>query len=291
MRLWPDCIYCILRMAVTTVRSFERDEKIIKRFVEKILKLAAFHGNGWDMTPPAVIQDVWLILQKSFGTIDPLQKVKKEQNDMALMLYTDLKKSILKHENPLEEALTLSIIGNSIDIMRGKVAQIKNGITTYSKGSHISQRQIKKLKKRLAATKKLVYLGDNCGEIVFDKLFIELITRHYDIDVTFVVRSKPVLNDATLSDALYVGMDTVARVIENGIPFSFPGFAMNTASPSIKKLIEESDLIIAKGGGNYDTMTEEKLLKGKTFFLVQSKCEPYCIIHNTELGSLIIDDF
>ncbi|HBE45616.1 MAG TPA: hypothetical protein DDW17_09315 [Deltaproteobacteria bacterium] len=291
MHIWPDCIYCILRMAINTARFITKDDKEIKIFVKQIMEIDALQGNKWDTTSPAVIKDVWLILNENFGTIDPLDKTKKEQNDKALMLYPSMKDYVFTNKDSLSEALKLSVLGNSIDIMRGGVEKLEEEIIPIIKNISISKKQVKKIQRRLETINNLVYIGDNCGEIVFDKMFIENIKRYTNIKVTYIVRSLPVLNDATMSDARYVGMDMVAHVVENGIPYPFPGFTLHAVSPAIQQLIHESDLIIAKGGGNYDTMTEDKMLKGKTFFLVESKCQPYCIIHNAPLGSLIIDDF
>ncbi|MGD9321226.1 MAG: ARMT1-like domain-containing protein, partial [Desulfobacteraceae bacterium] len=111
---------------------------------------------------------------------------------------------------------------------------------------------------KLNSAKRLLYIGDNAGEIVFDKLLVETIREGQDIEVFFVVKSVPVLNDATLKEAQYVGVDKVATVIENGIDSPLPGTILKRCSREVRELVEGADLIISKGGANFDTLDEER---------------------------------
>jgi uncharacterized protein with ATP-grasp and redox domains len=113
-------------------------------------------------------------------------------------------------------------------------------------------------------------------KIVFDKLLIETIKIMYDLEIVYVVRSIPTLNDATLKEAKSVGLDKIATVIENGIDGPLPGTILSRCSNEVNEFVHRSDLIISKGGGNFDTLDEEKEhLKKKITFLLLSKCEPY----------------
>jgi len=263
----------------------------VRQLIEQILKLKALKGEDWKVTSPEVIRDIWLIINRISGLDDPLKKIKKEQNDAALKIYPFAKRFISKSYDPFLEALKFSIAGNSIDLMTGETKKPKKEIIKKLQQFAIKKENIKELKERLNKTRRLVYLGDNCGEIVFDRLFIETILDNYDIEITFVTKKFPVLNDATLSDALYVGMDKVVRVIDNGIREPLPGTMLKKISPELKKLIDESNLLISKGGGNYDLLTEESRLKGKISFLLQAKCKPYTTIHRVPLGSLVVKNF
>jgi len=278
-------------MSLNTVRIITKDKDQTRELIDQILKLKAFQGKGWKFTSSEIIRDIWLIIDRMSGLNDPLKKIKKEQNDVALKIYPFAKRFISASDNPLLEALKFSIAGNSIDIMTDTTKKPKREIIEKLQEFEIKQGNIKKFKERLNKTRKLVYLGDNCGEIVIDRLFIETIMDHYDIEINFVTRKIPALNDATLSDAFYVGMDKVVRVIDNGIPEPLPGTVLEKISPALKKLINEADLVISKGGGNYDSLTEESTLKGKVSFLFQAKCEPYTTIHRVPLGSLLVENF
>jgi hypothetical protein len=280
-------------MSLNTSRIIIKNKDQVRQFIEQILKLKALKGEDWNVTSPEIIRDVWRIINRLSGLDDPLKKIKKEQNDAAIKIYPFAKRFISESYDPFLEALKFSIAGNSIDLMTGETKKPKKEIIKGLQEFVIKKGNIKGLKERLNKTRRLVYLGDNCGEIVFDRLFIETILDNYDIEITFVTRRFPVLNDATLSDALYVGMDKVVRVIDNGIREPLPGTMLKKISPELKRLIDESDLVISKGGGNHDLLTEESRLKGKTSFLLQAKCEPYRNIHKVPLllGSLVVKNF
>jgi hypothetical protein len=111
--------------------------------------------------------------------------------------------------------------------------------------------------------------------VVLDKLLIETIKKRYDRDITFVVRSVPTLNDVTIKEATFVGMDQVVRVVENGIDGPLPGTIFKRCAKEIRALAEQVDFIIAKGGGNYDSLGEEKNFLKKIVFMLLSKCHPY----------------
>ena len=290
MLIWPDCIPCILRMSLEVARLAMKDEERIKRFMEELLKLRSLKGEDWSVTSPEVIRDVWIIMEQISGEADPLRWVKEEQNRRALKILPRVREQILRSHDPLEEAVKFAIAGNSIDAMVNRREKSEK-IFEILQGHKIDPFEMRQLKERLKKARTIVYLGDNCGEIVFDRLLIETIRDRYDLDVIFVTRTLPVLNDATLQDAISVGMEEVAQVAENGIPEPLPGTVLQKASPQVRTLMEGADLIISKGGGNYDSLTEEGGLKGRVTFLFQAKCYPYCSLHRLPLGSLVVYNY
>lgn len=152
----------------------------------------------------------------------------------------------------------------------------------------INKEHIEVLRERLSKTRRLVYFTDNCGEIVFDRLFLEVISRIYDLDITIVTRTLPVLNDATLQNALSAGLGEIAEVVENGIQEPLAGTILAKVSPQVRSLVERADLLISKGGANYDCLTEEPTVAGETTYLLHGKCYPYCFENNVPMGTLII---
>jgi damage-control phosphatase, subfamily I len=291
MRIWPDCIPCILKMSLETAHLVMKDEGQVRRFMKQILKLKYFRGEDWRVTSPEIIKNVWLKLLEISGEVDPMKEIKKEQNSRALEIFPVARKSVLKSHDPLLAAIKLSIAGNAIDAMtevRGETTQ--KVLERWSK-FEIDVENLNRLKERLKKTRKLVYLGDNCGEIIFDKFLIEVLHEMYNLDTTFVTRTLPIMNDATLQDALSVGIGQVAQIMENGVHEPLPGTIPKKISRELKAKIEASDLIISKGGGNYDSLTEEKGLKEKVSFLLLAKCHPYCSIHQVSLNAPIIYNF
>jgi uncharacterized protein with ATP-grasp and redox domains len=288
MDLWPDCIPCIMRMCLEVAHEAWRDERRTQALMEDVLSLEVLRGEDWEVTPPEVIRDVWLKIIDVCGRPDPLRGMKVKQNRKILHRYASCKELVYASHQPLVEATKLAVAGNSMDSMGYAEELAVDRITEWLAGVAVQGEAVDALRSRLGKARKLAYLGDNCGEIVFDKLLIEVIKETYDPEVIFVARSVPILNDATRREALEVGLDRVAHVMENGIREPLPGTMLEKVSSEVRGVLQEADLIIAKGGGNHDTLTEEDQLRGKITYLVQAKCHPYCTIHKSALGALVV---
>jgi uncharacterized protein with ATP-grasp and redox domains len=291
MQIWPDCIPCILKMSLGIARVVMKNEDQVRRFMEEVLRLKYFSGKERKVTSPEVIKDVWLKVIEVSGKSDPLEEIKNEQNSKALAIYPIAKELVLKSKDPFLGAIKLAIAGNSIDAMTDVKGEAPEEIIKKWERLEIDIENLNCLKERLKKTRRLVYLGDNCGEIVFDRLLIEVLLEMYSLEITFITRTLPILNDATLQDALSMGIGEVTQVMENGLPEPLPGTYLKRINSESKTLIERSDLVISKGGGNYDSLTEEKGLKGKVSFLFLAKCYPYCNIHHVTLNAPVIYNF
>jgi len=268
-----------------------KDEDRIKRFMEEVLRLKYFNGGDWKVTSPEVIEDIWLKVIEFSGESDPLKAIKKEQNSRALAIYPAAKESVLKSRDPLRAVVKLAIAANSMDAMTNVKGEAPEKIIEKRRRSEAESENLKCLKERVEKARHLVYLGDNCGEIVFDKLLMEVLHEMYNLEITFITRTLPILNDATLRDAVSIGMGEVAQIIENGIPEAIPGTFLRRINSESKRLIERADLVISKGGGNHDSLTEEERLKGKISFLFLAKCYPFCHIHRVSLNAPVIYNF
>ena len=291
MKIWPDCIPCILKMSLGVARVAMKDEDQVQRFMEGVLRLKYFNGKNQKVTSPDVIRDVWSKVIEVTGEADPLRKVKEEQNRKALATYPKAKALVLKSRDPFVVAVKLAIAANSIDAMTDVKGEAPEEIIKKWNRLVIDRKEVTGLKERVKKARKVVYLGDNCGEIVFDKLFIEVLLAMHPVDITYVTRTLPIMNDATLRDARFIGMGKVAHIMENGVLEHFPGTFLKRIDSELKKLIKGSDLVISKGGGNYDSLTEEEKLKGKTSFLFLAKCFPYCQLHRVSLNAPVIYNF
>ena len=276
MLLQPDCIPCILRVTISALKKISLDENSVKALYTEILEIPALRGLFWDTTPAEIIEDIWKKIIKKTDSADPFYAEKLIQNEKAMALYPFLKKMVKAAADPLRLAVKLSILGNSMDMMIADPSiTIENSIEEKTK-LPISDENYFKFRNQLKTSQHLLIFGDNSGEIVFDRLLIETIKKIYQTKITLVVRSVPTLNDATLKEAKSAGIDKIATVVENGIDGPLPGTFVSRCSPKVKELVRQSDLIISKGGGNFDTLDEEKKhLKKNISFLLLSKCEPY----------------
>lgn len=292
MKLKPDCVSCILKMSITAIRKLPLKEDEIKELYEQILEIPSLRGLDWDMTPPEVVEVIWQKIVAKTATADPFYSEKADQNKKILALYPVLQKMVDEDEDPLELAVKLAILGNSLDFMVADTSlTIANTIADRVK-TPLPDGAYLQFKQQLNTGSRLVYFGDNAGEIVFDKLLIETIRKLHSTEIVYVVRSTPTLNDATLTEARAVGMDQVVRVVENGIAGPLPGSILNRCSRELIDLVRQADLIISKGGGNWDTLDEERQhLKKKISFLLLSKCYPYHSIFGVNLYRPVLANF
>jgi len=288
MIIWPDCIPCILNMGLRLAQQTLHDEERVMSFMKGITTVKLFDGNHGQVTSADIVQDIWSRLIQLAGDEDPLKAIKKEQNRAALQFYPVMKERISKSRDPIGEAVRFAIIGNSLDAMKDALQKRPEETFHGLSKSKANKADVEAFKERLKRARKVLYFGDNCGEIVFDRVLIEAIREVYAPEMILVVRSTPTLNDATVADARSVGLDKVLPVIENGVIEPLPGTTLKKVSPRVRKLIKEADLLIAKGGGNHDSMTEEEAIKGKTTYLFQAKCRPYSIIYRTPQNGLIV---
>jgi damage-control phosphatase, subfamily I len=292
MLIKPDCIPCILRMSITAIRKLDLNESDEKELYGRILELPSLRGQSWDITSAEIIELVWVKIADKTKNADPFYSLKLEQNKRIMEVYPFLEKLVEKASDPLYTAVKLAILGNAIDVMLTDSRQrIENSITEKLEAP-ISKAMYGKFEKRLKQSRRLLIFGDNAGEIVFDRLLIETIRKMYDPEIAFVVRSVPALNDATLDEARVVGIDKIATLVENGIDGPLPGTILKRCSNEVADLVGRADLIISKGGGNFDTLEEEKgYLKDKINFMLLSKCDPYYKYFGVEIHQPVLANF
>ena len=300
MLMKPDCIPCILNMSISAVRILTSDEKIIRDLLCEILEIPSLRGLYWDITSSEVIE---LVMEKIVDAVDdpdPFYSLKLQQNERMIELYPHLKNLVNEASEPLYLAIKLSILGNAIDLMIPDTPlKVETAIGEMIKETHIPAEKFSEFKEKLDESELLLYFADNSGEIILDRLLIETMKEwrmenggRNDLEIVFVVRSRPTLNDVTLKEARKIGMDAVTSVLENGIDGPLPGTITSRCSSEVKDLLHRADLIISKGGGNFDTLEEEqKHFNRNTTFLLLSKCVPYCNYFHTGLYQPILANF
>ncbi len=276
MIIKPDCIPCILNMSLHYLRKLSLGEEQVNKICSDILTLRPLRGEIWDITSPEIIEPIMKKIMSAVGSHDPFAVERVKQNQKMLTLYPQLQKMVKTAEHPFKAAAHLAGLGNAIDVMLVGGATDIQKIIKEQLADPLPENVLEILEKRIMSSRHILYFGDNAGEIVLDRLFIETIKEHYDTDITFVVRSMPTLNDATLKDAEQTGMANLVRVMENGIDGPVPGTLLNRCSGELQRLFQEADLIISKGGGNFDTLDElPEKRKSKISYLLLSKCRPY----------------
>ena len=292
MLIQPDCIPCILNMSISAIKKLCLDDALARDLFSDILTIPGLQGLEWNQPSPDIIEVVMKKINAAANNPDPFHDEKIDLNNRVLKIYPFLEKLVTESSDPLNTAAKIAIRGNSIDFMMpGGTATLEDFIIDKLETA-LSKDEFTLFRHQLSTTNRILYFGDNCGEILCDKLFIKTIKDHYNIEVTFVVRSLPTLNDATFQEAMDVGLDQVATVIENGIDGPLPGTVLKRCSPQVRELIEQSDLIISKGGGNFDSLEEEiNNLRTNITFMLLSKCYPVNSYFNTVLHQPIISNY
>lgn len=228
--------------------------------------------------------EIQKLLHNKFSEIievsDPYSEEKKNSNRIALKLYEEWKPKVLKSENPFDLALRLAIAGNIMDYGANNNFNIHKTIETVLTSSFAINHS-KTLQKKIKHAKKILYLGDNAGEIVFDRLFIETIMHN---NVTYAVKGSPVLNDVTIKDAQIVGMDLVSNVISNG--YDAPSTVLHQCSKEFVEIYNSADIIISKGQGNFEGLFQQN--DSRIFFLMMVKCDVIADLLNVKKGSFVV---
>ncbi|MCD6379332.1 DUF89 family protein [bacterium] len=260
MRTYLDCIPCFFNQALRAGRMVTRDEKKLKSLLDEVGTI--LRDIPVENTPPETGMLIYDKVSKITGEYDPYKKVKEKNISQALDLYPSLKNEIKNSDDRLLTAIRLAIAGNVIDFGVNKKFDIEEEINVVLK-KDFSIFDYDKFKHHLGKTDEILYIGDNAGESVFDRILIEEIKK----PVTYVVREIPVINDVTREDAIQAGVDKVARILSSGT--RAPGTVLETCNAEFMQLYRKSKFIISKGQGNYEGLSEEK---GPVFFLLKAKC-------------------
>jgi len=255
-----DCFPCILRQSLEAARMAGASEPQARMIMLRAMKILA--NLPEEATPPEISADVHQMVRESTGHEDPYREVKQAATEKALAMLPRLRMLVDQSNNPLDTALRLSIAGNIIDFGPNPEYDLWNEVErVLSQDFAVDDTDL--LRTCLGRVGRVLYLADNAGETVFDRLLIEVL----DKPVTYVVRGGPVLNDATMADAQAAGINQVARVIDNGAHAA--GTILSHCSQDFQMEFEQAELILAKGMGNYETLSESS---APIFFLFQVKC-------------------
>lgn len=228
--------------------------------------------------------EIWGIILRDIDVCDPYFEIKRKYNQLVLDMENDLIHYIDRFDNRLEMVLKLAVIGNQIDFAsKENVCFDQKTLYTQSRQKLIIN-DSEELFGKLKTAKSLLYIGDNCGEIVLDKIFIEMIQEKYPaLHVFFAVRGTNIINDVTVSDCKMVGLDQYATVIENGSEDL--GTVLSHTSEKFKKIYDDADVIISKGQGNFESLY--KASEKQIFYLFKVKCERIANIIKVPVGSFI----
>jgi len=266
----PECVPCLIRRVL-----FEAEEIDGSKSAEAVRNAAEMLGElfGENVCSATVATHVHRRTYDILGTDDPYKELKRKSNQIALELYPSAERFVKSSKNPLRDAFLCAVVGNVLDFGIGTGYDHPEKLKKEFKNllsEGLGHDDTPKIHALLRKSNNVVYLGDNCGEIVLDRLALKELKK-FDINVTFVVKAEPILTDATKKDIAGLGIEKlVDRIVEA------PGFAVGIDLDSLKgpfgKTLRSADLVIAKGMANFESLSETDI--APIAYLLRTKCDP-----------------
>ncbi len=261
-----ECMACYMRQTLQVARVSSVDSQLHLAALRRVAELIS--NMDMERTPPENAVPVYQAIAEITGCADPYLEIKQQSNEEALAVLPEFKKEVAGSSDPLATALRLAIGGNIIDYGAMHRFDVDAALERCLKASLVVDDSLKLLQhlRALDNGAKVLYLADNAGEIVYDSLVLEALAD-MGLDVTVVVKSGPIINDALFEDARTCGIDKFASILENGT--SCPGTPLDICSAELLQAFKDADLIISKGQGNFETLSEAE---AEIYFLLTVKC-------------------
>jgi len=284
MKTYLDCIPCFAQQALDAARMATEDQEERLHIMRRVMRKASSFPD--DAPPPAMGAAIHRIIREVTDDPDPYREIKRRANEFALELLPDARDTATGADKPFETALRLAIAGNIMDWGAKPHADISEDAVERTLhealDAPIRGDQPEELKRSIQGADDVLYLADNAGEIVFDRLLISLLPCPH---VTVAVKGSPTINDATMEDARQVDLVNRAEVVETGS--DTPGVLLDQCSELFRELFEGADIVIAKGQGNYEALSD---VDRHVVFLLKAKCPVIAGDIGCEVGNMLLLD-
>lgn len=277
MKTYLDCFPCFVEQAVRAARLVTDDEKLIKQILDEVG--AYFPKIPMSSTPPETGEFIYRRIREITGVNDPYKAAKKASIEEVLSIYPRMQEMVRDSDDRLLTAIKLATIGNVLDFGISRKYDLMEEIEKISEMKY-AVFHYNEFREQLEGVSSILYIGDNAGESVFDRLLIETL----EVPVTYVVRETPVINDAILEDAIDSGLDEVAEIISSGS--TAPGTILRLCNDAFLERFDTAELVISKGQGNYEGLSG---VDRKVFFLLRAKCPVIARDIGVELNDFILE--
>jgi uncharacterized protein with ATP-grasp and redox domains len=278
MNTYLECIPCFLKQALFAARAATKDERKTKQVLDRVAGLIP--DIPLDNPPPETAVLIYSAVREVTRVSDPFKAQKDESIENALSLYAGLKSDVENSEEPLRTAVGIAIAGNAMDLGVYPDLDLREELRN-DLGKTLPEDHYQSFKCSLEKARTILYLGDNAGETVFDRILIETM----GMETAYAVRDIPIINDATVEDARKSGIGKVARIISSGC--DGPGTILRRCSQEFLNLFTAADLIVSKGQGNFESLSNEEV---PIFFLLKVKCPVIARHLGTKTGEMILKD-
>ena len=262
MKLQLDCLPCFLRQVLEASRMVTKKTEIQEKIIEEAIKILRDFKNY--RTPPELAREIHGLVKIYTGDPDPYKEIKKQSIEIAKKFYKPLNEFLNQQEDKLYWGLKIAAIGNVLDYGVYSKINLERNLEKELK-KEFALCDLENFKEKLKNAKIILILGDNAGETVFDKILIEEFKKY---KIFYAVRGIPIINDATLEEAYESGLHECAEIISTGC--TLPGIDFKECSKEFSEIFNQADIIISKGQGNYESLSDIK--KDNLFFLLKVKC-------------------
>ncbi len=277
LRAKPECLPCSLKQVLSTVRTVSDDPWFHAEVLKRVM--ARMADADLDRSPAEVSFEAISEAMKLLGSRDPFAGEKRRYDALVQEILPDLRKRVGESTDPVGLAARLAIAGNVIDL--GILSDVDLGpeierVTTEP----LARDDMAAFREAARAAKSVLYVLDNAGEVLFDRLLIEQLKRK---DIACLVRAAPILNDVTREDAVRAGLDEFAEILDPGTPML--GLVVSLASAKVQDRFLKADLVIAKGQANLETLYEEER---EIYFLLKAKCPVVADALGVKVGDSVL---
>lgn len=281
MKMASACRSCILEQTITAAKISGVDDALLSRITARSNEILDTAPK--DTTAPEVAADIYGMISELTGNPDPYYERKKESTREALSIFPRIREMVHESTDPLKHSLLAAAAGNIIDFGVPSIAASPQTILDEFHELQFHHDDLPALKKDLLSARSILYLADNAGELVFDRLFLDYALEHLPALITLAVRGGPVINDVTRDDAKASMIDDRIELIDTGA--AVPGALLTRASDQFLKVFHDSDIVISKGQGNFE------VLEGANhtiYFIFKVKCAAVSEYLTVPLGSLML---
>ena len=281
MNINDTCVSCIINQSAKVANALQASPQLENELISTIEAMSKNFSHS--QTPPEVASDVYEKMALILNKIDIYDEIKELSTQKALSFVPILKQKLQASEDKLLTATKIAVAGNVIDLAAEVEFDLDEELEKVF-DTEFAYNDFSILKSELAKAKKVLILGDNTGEHIFDYLFIENLKELYpNASYSYAVRGNPIINDVTIKEAKEAGFDKLCELVDSGV--NTPGFAYDRASEYAQKLFDDADLVISKGMGNYECLSPTH--RNNICFLLKVKCSVVAASLNKEVGDIV----
>ncbi len=281
MNIDPACVECIINQSRRVADAIHADDRLTKEIVQAVEAMAP--GFSFSETPPEVAAAVYEKMSLVAGKQDLYDEVKKVSTEKAKTFIPYLEKKIAESPEQLLTATKVAVAGNVIDLAAEYAFDLNDELEKIFH-THFAVNDFERLQKKLSMASSLLYIADNAGEHIFDKIYIKTMLSLYpDLEIYYMTRGNAIINDVTYEEAEAAGFDELCHLVNSGV--NTPGFVYTRANSEAQQLFDTADIVLTKGMGNYECLSDT--LRENLFFLLKVKCNVVARSLEKNVGDII----